>query len=134
MCKYPSIKTAVLSGKDYRLVLEWSPVKPPYYGIPTLVMAHKMYGFPFLDAEGQYGIARRDIYIVVSNDIDYLNKCRRLFSSRAAFAAYEATRYRMRFLEKYAFQLIPFSQNIDLEQYPGYSFVHKIDENKERKE
>ena len=128
VCRYPTIKTAVLSGKDYKLVIEWSPVKPAYFGVPKLIMAHKMYGLPFLDAEGKYGIARRDIYVVVSNDIEYLARCKKLFSSKAAFAAYEATRYRMRFLEKYAFQLIPMSENINLEQFARYSFVRKIDE------
>ena len=125
--RFPSVKTAVLDGKDCRLVVEWSRKRMPFTGQSKLILAHKMYGFPYLDRVGRFGIARRDVYLVVSDDLHYLERCRQVLCSRTAFKVFEATRYRMRFLERYAFELLPREVD-DEEQQSGYTFRYKIDE------
>ena len=121
---YPSVKTAVLDGKDCKFVVEWSREKMPYTGVSKLILAHKMYGFPYLDVAGEFGIARRDIYLVVSDDLSYLEKCREILCSKIAFQMFESTRYRMRFLERYAFEFLPRSVG-NTERQEGYTFNYK---------
>ena len=135
---FPNIKTAHLEGKDSKLIVEWSATKNKYHGKSKLVLPHKMYGFPFLDRTGIYGIARRDLYVIVSSDIDYLEKCRQLLANSLALKVFDASRYRMRFLEKYAFEFIPnpcdeiLSIIEEEKSDTGYTFSYtkKIDESK----
>ena len=70
-------------------------------------MPHKMYGFPFIDKTGIYGISNRDSYVIESDNIDYLERLCQFFSTKTALYLFEATRYRMKYLEKYVFQVIP---------------------------
>ena len=66
-----------------------------------------MYGFPYLDVEGIYGISNRDNYVIINRSITDLQKIRSFLSTKTALYLFEATRYRMKYLEKYIFQLIP---------------------------
>jgi len=70
-------------------------------------MAHKMYGFPYIDYSGCYGISNRDNYVYISDSIQDLEKIRDFFSTKTALFLFECTRYRMKYLEKYIFNLIP---------------------------
>jgi hypothetical protein len=72
-----------------------------------LVLAHGMYGFPFIDDEGVYGISNRDKYVYLSNNLNHLQKLHDFLSSDLAFYLYNATRYRMKYLEKYIFSYLP---------------------------
>jgi len=81
-------------------------------------LAHKMYGFPYLDKEGKYGISNRDNYIIIDKPLSELNKLKDFLSTKTALYLFEATRYRMKYLEKYAFQLIP-----DITQIPDFPEV-----------
>jgi hypothetical protein len=81
-----------------------------YHNIPKLIMAHKMYGLPFVDEEGKYGISNRDTYLILSSTSITLNDLYRLKSylqSNLALIVFEATRYRMKYLEKDAFTFLP---------------------------
>jgi len=105
---FPNIKTCILREKiQPELVVEYSDKPCPFYGQKKLVMAHGMYGFPYIDEEGTYGISNRDKYIYMSDNLQHLQKLRRFLSSDIAFYLYNATRYRMKYLEKYIFSYLP---------------------------
>jgi tRNA1(Val) A37 N6-methylase TrmN6 len=63
-----NIKTTNLSNKTPLLIKNYSNILQHYANIPKLIMAHKMYGFPYLDSSGNYGISSRDNYILTIND------------------------------------------------------------------
>ena len=77
-----------------------------------LVLAHKMYGYPYLDISGEYGISNRDNYIIQKDTIQDLIKLQKFLSTKTAIYLFKATRYRMKYLEKYAFELIPDITNL----------------------
>ena len=72
-------------------------------------MAHKMYGFPYLDISGVYGISARDNYIILQSDYSLaeLKELAHFLSTKFAIFIFQCTNYRMRYLEKYAFQFLP---------------------------
>ena len=106
---YPNVKTCKLNNLSPSLIIEYSNIPQQYYGIPKIIMAHKMYGFPFIDYSGNYGICNRDNYVILKEDktIEELELLRDFFSTKTALYLFETTRYRMKFLEKYIFELIP---------------------------
>lgn len=107
---YPCIKTCKLNQLKPELEIEYCNRQEAYYGIPKLIMAHKMYGFPYLDHEGVYGISNRDNYVIPCDNNKTLLDLKRLkvfFSTKLALYLFESTRYRMKYLEKYIFELIP---------------------------
>ena len=65
-----------------------------------------MYGFPYLDQEG-YGISNRDNYIIKDYSLSELLSIKKFLTTRLAFVIFEATRYRMKYLERYAFEFLP---------------------------
>ena len=105
---YPNIKTCVIKDKiQPELVIQYSNKPCPFYGIRKLVLAHGMYGFPFLDPEGKYGISNRDKYVYQTDTIEELQILHDFLSSDLAFYLFNATRYRMKYLEKYIFRYLP---------------------------
>jgi hypothetical protein len=66
-----------------------------------------MYGLPYLDETGEFGISNRDNYVIYKEKIEDLIKLQKFLSTKLALRVFDATRYRMKYLEKYAFQLIP---------------------------
>ena len=66
-----------------------------------------MYGFPFLDETGELGISYRDNYVIIDKSLQDLKTLQKFLSTKLIQSIYDATRYRMRYLEKYAFELIP---------------------------
>jgi len=107
--KYPNIHTCILKDKtNPHLVIKYSNEPCPHNGVEKLVLAHKMYGFPYYDKSGTYGISNRDSYIVTGNynDTQY-RAIQHFLSTKLSRYIYETTRYRMKFLEKYAFSFIP---------------------------
>lgn len=104
---FPNIKTAVLEGRSPRLVINYSNKPLNHYGVCKMVLPHKMYGFPYIDASGNFGISNRDNYVISGRSLDELEMLRELFSTKTALYLFEATRYRMKYLERYAFELIP---------------------------
>lgn len=143
--KYPNIRTCVL-GKavskaeakaektsikirdtDYVLSIDYSDKPCVYSGCRKIVLAHKMYGIPFFDREGKYGISARDNYVVLgSNDVNananadadnMLEEIYALLTTRFAQFIFSVCNYRMRYLERYAFQFIPDITHI--EKFPS---------------
>lgn len=105
--QYENIKTSRLSGVSPELDVNYSDVPLAFHGVSKLVLPHKMYGFPFLDLSGKYGISNRDNYVITGRSEEDLCIIGEFLSTKTALYIYEATRYRMKYLEKYAFVLLP---------------------------
>tara|TARA_Y100000591_G_C21837931_1_gene703730 strand:+ start:1439 stop:2794 length:1356 start_codon:yes stop_codon:yes gene_type:complete len=105
--KYKNVTTCKLNGMIPELVINYSNKPLKYSGIPKLILAHKMYGFPYLDSDGEYGISNRDNYVIIKEDVSDLIKIQKFLSTKTALYIFESTRYRMKYLEKYAFEIIP---------------------------
>ena len=105
--KYPNIKTCKLKDKvNPNLEINYSDKPLPYYNEQKLILAHKMYGFPFLDLHGIYGISNRDNYIIINMSYTNLKRLIKFLESKLIFYIYESTRYRMKYLEKNAFEFV----------------------------
>ena len=120
---YPNIKTCHLNGLQPQLVTNYSNIPQAYAKTPKLVLAHKMYGFPYLDVEGSYGLSNRDNYVCIK-PLEQLNQVQAFLSTKFALYVYEATRYRMKYLEKYAFELLP-----DITRLPDFPHAAQINDN-----
>ena len=92
---------------NFELVINYSDKPTIYYKIPKLIMAHKVYGIPFLDISGEYGISSRDNYIIKDYKINELEFLKYIFESKTIMFIFSTTRYRMQYLEKYCFEFIP---------------------------
>ena len=116
---YSNISTCKLVNVvQPELSINYSNITQAYYNEIKLVLAHKMYGFPYLDADGKYGISNRDNYLILSSHnnnnktIEDLKQLQAFLSTKFALYVYEATRYRMKYLEKYAFEFLPDINNL----------------------
>ena len=105
---FKNIKTTVINKNKYpELQIRYSNEELIYHGEPKIIMAHKMYGFPYVDKEGIYGICARDNYIINNKSIEELELIKEFLSTTFILFLFETTRYRMRYLEKYVFEYIP---------------------------
>tara|TARA_Y100001970_G_C14259543_1_gene878680 strand:- start:16253 stop:17581 length:1329 start_codon:yes stop_codon:yes gene_type:complete len=102
--KYENISTYI--QKEPYLIKKYSNKPCAYYNKPKIIFAHKMYGLPFLDKEGKYGICNRDNYIITNKSDQELEIMLYYMNHPIIYFLYETTRYRMRYLEKYAFEFI----------------------------
>jgi tRNA1(Val) A37 N6-methylase TrmN6 len=104
---FPNISTCVLNDLQPQLVINYSNKECVHANQTKLVLAHKMYGFPYYDASGIYGISNRDNYVILNKTPEDFVKLQQFFSTKFALYMFEATRYRMKYLEKYIFDMIP---------------------------
>ena len=109
---YPNIKTCILNGLQPELCINYSNIAQAYQGKKKLILAHKMYGFPYYDSLGIYGVSNRDNYVIMRESEQECLKIKQFLSTKLVLYIYEATRYRMKYLEKYAFQFIPDITNL----------------------
>jgi tRNA1(Val) A37 N6-methylase TrmN6 len=123
--KYKNIKTCHLDKNTPKLICNFSDSPCKFFNEHKLVLSHKMYGFPYYDKYGEYGISNRDTYIIKMPQIKYdkstskyvklsQNKIDKMYMNQLYFMQsklvlflYESTRYRMKFLERYIFDIIP---------------------------
>jgi hypothetical protein len=133
--KFENVKTTKLN-KDKQPYLEINYSNEPlmFHGEPKLIMAHKMYGFPYLDYEGKYGISTRDNYIIKNKSIKQLELIKEFLSTELILFLFETTRYRMRYLEKYVFEFIPDFSKIPEDILKKKCIYELLDINKEEKE
>jgi hypothetical protein len=110
---YPNIKTCVVDGIQPKLLINYSNSQQAFYGKKKLVLAHKMYGFPYMDASGTFGISNRDNYVIMNRTDEEFSILKDFLSTKTALYIFEATRYRMKYLEKYAFELMPDVTKLD---------------------
>lgn len=108
---HPNISTCRLNKLTPTLIIKYSNKELKYSGQSKLVLAHKMYGFPYLDTNGEYGICNRDNYIILDS-IQNLLRLQQFLSTTFSMFLFEGTRYRMKYLERYIFELIPNICNI----------------------
>ena len=134
--KFENVKTTKLNKeKQPYLEINYSNEPLMFHGEPKLIMAHKMYGFPYLDHEGKYGISTRDNYIIKNKSIKQLELIKEFLSTELILFLFETTRYRMRYLEKYVFEFIPDFSNIPEKILKKKKSIYDlIDINKEEKE
>jgi hypothetical protein len=105
---FKNVNTTKLNkNKEPELQFTYSNESLAFYKQSKIIMAHKMYGFPYLDEEGQYGISTRDNYIINDLPLDRLQLLTEFLSTDIILFLFETTRYRMRYLEKYVFEYIP---------------------------
>lgn len=114
---FKNIKTCKLTTKTDATkkqpiaMFEYSNAKTKYHtSIPKLILAHKMFGLPFIDLSGSIGLTNADSYVIESTTQTFEQELRGLqyyLSSPIAIFIYESMRYRMRFLEKEAFDYLP---------------------------
>lgn len=106
--KYRNIKTCIIEKTGFpHLVIDYSNKPCKYQGEKKLVLAHKMYGTPYFDKTGEYGISNRDNYVFLHYQDNEFQQLQQFLSTKTILFLYDTTRYRMRYLEKYAFQFIP---------------------------
>lgn len=105
--KKKNIKSCVMKKRKKLLVLEYSDKDCVFSGVSKIVMAHKMYGFPYYDKKGEYGISNRDNYVIIDKKDREFKVLERFLSSKLMLYLFECTRYRMKYLEKYIFEMIP---------------------------
>ena len=87
--------------------INWSDKPCIGHNKQKIILAHKMYGYPLFDIHGEYGISNRDNYIITDYNEVELEQISKFLSLPFIINIYDATRYRMKYLEKYAFQFIP---------------------------
>ena len=116
---YSNIKTVItqkhenantfktIGGAIGEKMINWSDTPCIGYNKAKVILAHKMYGYPLLDLNGYYGISNRDNYIITDYNKKELEIIAKFLSLPFIIKIYDATRYRMRYLEKYAFNFIP---------------------------
>ena len=104
---FPNISTCILNKLQPQLVINYSNKECVHNNQPKLVLAHKMYGFPYYDVSGVYGISNRDNYVIINRTPAEFIKLQQFLSTKFALYTFEATRYRMKYLEKYIFQMLP---------------------------
>ena len=117
---YENIRTCILGGSQRlqaQLVIQYSNIPLKYNNQKKLVLAHKMYGFPYYDKEGKYGISNRDNYIILNKTNSEFLLLQQFLSSELVLYVFETTRYRMSYLEKEAFMFLP--DICKLEQFPA---------------
>ena len=105
--KYKSIKTCLLKENIPIINIQYTNNPCMYYNIKKLVFANKMYGLPFFDIEGKYGISTRDNYIIINKTYNEFIKLQKLFYTKFIIYIFEAARYRMKNLDIAAFEFIP---------------------------
>tara|TARA_B100000035_G_scaffold66979_1_gene54737 strand:- start:1759 stop:3144 length:1386 start_codon:yes stop_codon:yes gene_type:complete len=104
---YHNVKTCLLNKNKPYLVYQYSNKPLAYYGIPKLILSHKMYGFSYYDKDGKYGISSRDNYVICDLKHEELEILHNFFNNKIIILLFECTRYRMKCLEKNIFELIP---------------------------
>jgi len=133
---YPNIKSCKLNGLKPQLAINFSNIKCSYCGIPKIVLAHKMHGFPYPDLGGLFGISNRDNYVILKEKKQDLLKIYKFLSNNFFVKLFEATRYRMKYLERHIFDFIPdisnipdFPENISLQSIYNFFQINELERN-----
>ena len=133
---YPNIKSCKLNGLKPQLAINFSNIKCSYCGIPKIVLAHKMHGFPYPDLDGMFGISNRDNYVILKENKQDLLKIYKFLSNNFFVKLFEATRYRMKYLERHIFEFIPdisnipdFPENISLQSIYNFFQISELERN-----
>lgn len=104
---YKNIKTCILKNNIPEFEYLYSSSPCPFYNKAKIILAHGMYGFPYNDFKGNLGIANRDKYVILDKTKEEMEILSEFLSTKTCLLIFEATKYRMRYLEKYIFEYIP---------------------------
>ncbi len=113
--KYENIKTCYQKKFQPELIINYSDLPCCFHGERKIVMAHGVYGLPIIDEQGKYGISNRDKFVITGYEINDLIRIKSFLSLDFSRNLFKATRYRMMFLERYIFRLIP-----DITKIPNF--------------
>lgn len=123
--KYKNIHSTILNKKtdisEPLIVCKYSNISCSYYRIPKIVLAHKMYGFPYYDVSGNFGISNRDNYVIIDLTDDEFKLMVSFTSSILFIFILECFKYRMKMIEPCFVEYFPnitkmkinFSNNIE---------------------
>ena len=140
---YRNINTCILGKFNKlkpKLMFNYSSLPQTGNEKVKLVLAHKMYGFPYFDISGVYGVSARDNYIIQDYSLDDLKRIQKFLSSKFALFIYSTASYRMKYLEKYAFEFFPditkikFWKKIDIAEINDRSIANFFDFNLRERE
>ena len=104
-----SNKCVKTRNSDGTIIYNYTSLPTTYQYDKKLILANKMYGKPFLDLDGEYGISTRDNYLILMENknkkemeilCEYIN-------SNFVQRIFNCFRYRMRYLEREAFLFVP---------------------------
>ena len=133
---YPNIKSCKLNGVKPQLTINYSNIPCSYYGVPKIVLAHKMHGFPYPDLDGLFGISNRDNYVILKENKQDLLKIYKFLSNNFFVKLFESTRYRMKYLERHIFEFIPdicnipnFPETISLQSIYNFFQISELERN-----
>ena len=110
---FKGVYTCRLDNLTPKLIIKFSNKEQPYYKKKKIIMAHGMWGFPYIDYDGELGICNRDKYLILRENNKELEQLAKFFSTKTARYLFQATRYRMKLLERYIFDLIPDITKLD---------------------
>ena len=117
--RFENIHSCVLdksSGENLpKLVYKYSNIPCVFQNRPKLVLAHKMYGFPFYDVEGKYGISNRDNYVIYGKTHAEFLLLQSFTSSILFIYLLDCFKYRMKMIEPCIISYIPDVTTMSLE-------------------
>ena len=116
--EYKNIHTCIIKNGEPEFKYKWSMKEGPFhcYGLSKLILAHGVYGIPYLDVDGTIGVCNRDKYIFMG-DLRFLRGLEKFLSLTMIMYLYSATQYRMRFLDKHIYEFIP-----DISKLPNFEY------------
>lgn len=107
--KHPEFSFIAIKSRSIKgnLVFEYCKYPTKYQHDKKIIMANKMYGMPFIDNEGKYGISTRDNYIILKKTDKEMKILAEYINSDKVQRIFDSFRYRMRYLEREAFLFVP---------------------------
>ena len=121
--KFKNIKTCKINKKtyDFEVIYDYSSEECPFYKKSKIFCSHKRLPYFFEDLDGNYGISKRDTFIITENVLMevysskinknnsryYLSLLCKYLNHNFIQNILKSTKYRMNFLEKYAYFYVP---------------------------
>lgn len=109
-----NIHSAIISNKsshpkELELVTKYSNIPLSHVNQKKLVLSHKMYGLPYYDVSGSYGISNRDNYVFILPELleEFYEHYQMFLNSKIVQFILTCSRYRMMVIEKHIFDYIP---------------------------
>ena len=135
-----NINSAIISNrhtnpKIIELVIKYSNIPLAFKNQKKLIIPHKMYGLPYYDISGCYGISNRDNYVFILPELleEFYEHYQIFLSTKLVQFILSCSRYRMMVIEKHIFDYIPqIHKIIKINRYnPKYSHYYKNNNNNE---
>ena len=105
--KYKNIRSCILDDNNPVLKINYSDKPCSFYGQPKIILSHKMFGIPYYDVDGSYGIPTKDNYVILNKSHEDFLKLQIMFNSKSIRHIFNSFRYRMSNIEKDAFEFVP---------------------------